>query len=113
MVNASFKTRLKKHCLLQLHHGTLLNWHVRKYMISYWKVKGIWSRNEPLGWRPFEITVLSLGVIEQRGISEPGLGGKRTLVSTFFKERIPQTDRGCIAGTVYVRSTVHVGEHIQ
>lgn len=58
-------------------------------------------------------SVLSLAVIEQRGISEPGLGGKRTLVSTFFKERIPQTDRDCIAGIAYVRSTVHAGEHIK
>ena len=58
-------------------------------------------------------SVLSLAVIEQRGISEPGLGGKRTLVSTFFKQRIPQTDRDCIAGIAYVRSTVHAGEHIK
>ena len=29
---------------------------------------------------------------EQRGISEPGFGGKRTLVCIFFKERIPQAE---------------------
>lgn len=58
-------------------------------------------------------SVISLPVIEQRGISEPGFGGKRTLVSIFFKERIPQTDRDCTAGTAYVRSTAHVGEHIK
>lgn len=53
-------------------------------------------------------SVFSLPAIEQRGISEHGFGGKRTLVCIFFKERIPQTDRDCTAGTAYVRSTVHV-----
>lgn len=37
-------------------------------------------------------SVFSRPATEQRGISEPGFGGKRTLVCIFFKERIPQTD---------------------
>lgn len=58
-------------------------------------------------------SVFSRPATEQRGISEPGFGGKRTLVCIFFKERIPQTDRDCTAGTAYVRSTVHVGGHVE